>query len=220
MIGAIENAMIAVPRAAGESGLLGYRYKTTETYPADWDDYFKEKTNWSGPACWAVFAGATDLSLLGSGEIEVGGAQFHLVVAAESQRNEEATRHGFTAGNGDRKPGSNQLALDALRLLGGNSLGLGIQALQPKALRIARSSALMIERRASLLAIQFETRFVLPPLGPDVDLADFQTLHIDWDVPPFGGVDADLDEDGIQLPAPATGPGSGDASDTIELPQE
>ncbi len=220
MIGAIENAMIGIPRAAGESGVLPYKYRTAETYPADWDEYFKEKTNWVGPACWAVFTGATNLSLLGSGEIEFGGAQFHLIVAAESQRNEEASRHGFTAGNGDRKPGSNQLAMDAVRLLGGNALGLDIQALQPKAIRVIRPTALMTERRAALLSVQFETSFTLAPLDPDAELGDFERLHLDWDIPPFGGVDGDLDADGIQLPAPAAGPGSADASDTIILPQE
>jgi phage gp37-like protein len=219
MIGAIENAMIGVPVAAGVSGVLGYRYRTHETYPADWDDYFKEKTNWNAPAIWAVFAGATSMSLVGD-DILVEGAQFGVVVAAESQRNEEATRHGFTASNGDRTPGSYQLATDVVRLLAGNSLGLDIQALQPRAFRMVRPSALMLERRASLIALQFETSFTLSPLDPDADLADFERLHLDWDVPPFGGVDGDLDADGIQLPAPATGPGSADASDTIELPQE
>lgn len=219
MIGAIENAMIGIPVAAGVNGVLGYKYRTHETYPADWDEYFKEKTNWRAPAIWAVFAGTTGMTLLGTDDILVE-AQFGLVVAAESLRNEEASRHGHTADNGKLTPGSYQLALDALRLLSGNSLGLDIQALQPKPLRLVRPSALMIERRASLIALQFETSFTLSPLDPNADLADFERLHIDWDVPPFGGVDGDLDEDGIQLPAPAAGPGSGDASDTIELPQE
>lgn len=220
MIGAIENAMIRVPLDAGKNGILGYEYRTAETYPADWDEYFKEKTNWRAPAIWAVFAGATGMSLLGSGDIMVEGAQFGLVVAAESLRNEEASRHGHTAENGKLTPGSYQLALDALRLLSGNPLGLDIQALQPKALRLVRPSALMLERRASLIALQFETSFILSPLDPSADLGDFERLHLDWDLPPFGGVDGDIDADGIQLPAPATGPGSADASDTIELPQE
>lgn len=219
MIGNIENAMIDVLRRAGAAGpgsVLGYKYRTLETYPADWDEYFKEKTEWKAPGAWAVFGGATSMSLVGD-EILVEGAQFGLVVGAENLRNEQATRHG---GPGAGEVGSYQLAIDAGRLLSGNALGLDIQALQPKGMRMVRPSALMIERRASLMVLQFETSFTLAPLDPDADLGDFERLHLDWDIPPFGGVDGDLDADGIQLPAPPAGPGSADASDTIILPQE
>lgn len=218
MIAAIELGMVGVLKAAGTNGVLGYKYRTHETYPADWDDYFREKTDWKAPGVWSVFAGATSLELMGDGSILIDGAQFGLVVAAENLRNEQATRHGGP--DPDAEPGSYQLMLDALRLLGGNPLDLPIKGLVPRRVALVRPSTLMLERKASLIAIWFETSFTLCPLDPDADLADFVRLHLDWDVPPFGGVDGDLDTDGIQLPAPASGPGSADASDHLILPQE
>lgn len=220
MIAAIELGMIGALRVAGEAGApdgLPYRYRTLETYPADWDEYFREKVNWTAPGAWAVYAGASNMSLLGSGDILVEGAQFGLVVGAENLRGEQETRHG---GAGPGEIGSYQLVEDALALLAGNDLGLDIQALQPRAMRLVRPSALMLERKASLIALQFETSFTLSPRDLLAEVADFDTLHADWDIPPFGRVDGDLDTPGIQLPAPADGPGSADASDHLSLPQE
>lgn len=217
MIAEIELGMLAALGAASDSGAIPYRYRTRETYPADWDERFRETTEWNAPGAWAVFAGSPNMSLLGSGDIMVEGAQFGLVVGAENLRNEQATRHG---GAGAGEVGSYQLALDALRLLSGNALGLDIQALQPRRWSVVRPSALMIERKASLIAIQFETSFTLSPLDPDFAVENFERLHLDWDVPPFGGIDGDPGEPGIQLPAPEAGPGRADASDHLILPQE
>ncbi|MCM3419055.1 phage protein Gp37 [Sphingopyxis alaskensis] len=221
MIAAIELAMIGALAAAGADGsdpVLGYGYRTLETYPADWDEYFREKTDWNAPGAWAVFAGATSLSLTGGGTILVEGAQFGLVVGAENLRGERETRHGGP--DPLNEPGSYRLALDALAILSGNPLGLPIRALEPKRLLLVRPSALMIERKASLIALQFETTFEIDPLDPSAGIEDLEKVHLDWDVPPFGGVDGDPVEDGIQLPAPADGPGSADASDHLILPQE
>lgn len=215
-IAEIELGMVGALGAASESGAIPYRYRTLETYPADWDERFRETTEWNAPGAWATFAGANSMTLLGSGDIQVEGAQFGLVVGAENLRNEQATRHGFAGG----EVGSYQLAIDAIRLLSGNALGLGIQALQPKRLLLVRPSALMLERKASLIAIQFETSFTLSPLDPAFAVEIFERLHLDWDVPPFGGIDGDLGEPGIQLPAPDAGPGRADASDHLILPQE
>lgn len=221
MIAAIELAMTGVLGVAGAEGadsLLGYKYRTLETYPADWDDYFREKTDWNAPGAWAVYAGATSISVIGGGTILVEGAQFGLVVGAENLRDEQSTRHGGPDPRAE--PGSYRLATDALALLSGNALGLDIRALEPKRMLLVRPSALMLERKASLIALQFETTFEIAPLDIDADLADFVRFNADYDVPAFGGVDGDLGEPGIQLPAPATGPGSADASDHLILPQE
>lgn len=220
MIAEIELGMLDVLRAASDSGAIPYRFRTLETYPADWDERFRETTEWNAPGAWAVFAGANSMTLLGSGDIQIEGAQFGLVVGAESLREEQNTRHGFEGSSGTLEVGSYRLAIDAIRLLSGNPLGLGIQGLQPKRALLVRPSALMIERKASLIAIQFETSFTLSPLDPDFAVGDFERLHLDWDVPPFGGVDGDPGEPGIQLPAPDAGPGRADASDHLILPQE
>jgi phage gp37-like protein len=217
VIAEIELGMLAALGAASDSGAIPYRYRTRETYPADWDERFRETTEWNAPGAWAVFAGANSMTLLGSGDIEIEGAQFGLVVGAENLRDEQSTRHG---GASAAEVGSYRLATDAVRLLSGNPLGLGIQGLQPKRLLLVRPSALLIERKVSLIAIQFETSFTLSPLDPDFAVGDFERLHLDWDVPPFGGIDGDPGEPGIQLPAPEAGPGRADASDHLILPQE
>lgn len=216
MIAQIELAMIAALKAAGDSGVLGYKWRTLETYPDEWDAYLKEKVNWAAPAAWAVFAGARNVDLTGTAVL-VDGAQFGLVVAAENLRNETMTRHG---GPIPAEPGSYQLAMDALAILSGNSLGLNIRALMPRSLHLVRPFDALKERKVSMMALTFETAFEVTPI-PDVEnLDDFATLHLDWDVPPFGRVDGDLDTPGVQLPAPADGPGSADASDHLSLPQE
>ncbi len=218
MIASIELAMIAALRVAAETRPLGYAWRTLETYPEEWDSYLKEKGDWKAPAAWAVFAGATSLRFTDLGAVRVEGAQFGLVVAAENLRNEAATRHGGPEGTAE--PGSYQLALDALSILAGSNLGLDIDPLQPRAIRLVRPFDALKERKVSMLALQFETGFEFSTFPIDAELDAFETLHIDWDVPSFGGIDGDPAEDGIQLPAPATGPGSADAADHLILPQE
>lgn len=219
MIAQIELAMIAALKATADAGVLGYKWLTLETYPEEWDAYLKEKTNWRAPAAWAVFAGARDVQLSGT-SVLVEGAQFGLVVAAENLRNETATRHGGPEGTPKAEPGSYQLALDALAILSGNSLGLDIRGLQPRAVQLVRPFEALKERRVSMIALTFETAFEVTTIPGADEIADFDTLHLDWDIPPFGRVDGDLDAPGIQLPAPAAGPGSADASDHLSLPQE
>jgi phage gp37-like protein len=223
MIAQIELAMIAALKAASDVGVLGYAWRTLETYPEEWDSYLKEKGDWKSPAAWAVFAGANAIRFTDHGNVRLQGAQFGLVVAAENLRNETATRHGGPAGAGE--PGSYQLALDALAILSGSDLGLDIDQLVPRSLRLVRPFEALRERKVSMIALQFETAFEVTTLPPEAALDDFKTLHLDWDVPPLalgkgGAIDGDPDEDGIQLPAPADGPGSADASDHLTLPQE
>lgn len=213
MIAAIENAMLETLRSAAQANLLGYRWRTLETYPENWDDYLSDKIDFHAPAAWAVFAGASELSFTSSGRVRIATASFGLVVAAENLRNETATRHGGPVAS---EPGSYQLVLDAVRLLAGSSLGLDIDALRPMRIASVRPSALLIERKVSLLAIELRTGFEMDCIEPAA-LADLDTIHIDWDVPAFGRVDANLPAPGVQLPAPAGGPGSADASDHLDL---
>jgi phage gp37-like protein len=213
MIAAIENAMLNSLRAAADANLLGYRWQTLTTYPDNWDEYLAEKADWRAPAAWAVFAGASELRATDIGRVRVGSAEFGLVVAAENLRNETETRHG---GPVAAEPGSYQLAMDALRLLAGSSLGLDIDLLRPVRIAQVRPFAALKQRRVSMFALQFRTGFEIALADAEVsDLSDLGAVHIDWDVPAFGRVDADLTAPGVQLPAPPSGPGSADAADHL-----
>lgn len=216
MIAAIENGMIAALAAAGTAGQLGYKFRTLDTYPENWDEYLKDKVDWKAPAAWAVFGGAARFSLTGAGRVRISDGDFGLVVAAENLRNETATRHG---GPSASEPGSYQLLLDALAILTHDDLGLDIDPLMP--LRVMQVRTPPSQRKISLFAIQFRTAFEIDTLASLAALpGDFDRLHLDWDVPPFGRVDGDLVLPGVQLPAPASGPGSADASDHLTLPQD
>lgn len=200
MIAATELAMIEVLRAAGEAGgPLVYTYATLDTYPDEFDTYLKRKGTLRTPAAWAVFLGFTEGTDDGDDAGWSGKARFALIVAAQNLRNEEDTRHGDGA-----KPGSYQLAIDAIRLLSRNDLGLDlVEPLTVRSARLVANSRQMQEQGLSLIAIELECRL---PLGAFIDEAgEFNALHVDWDVPPFGNV---------ALPLPAANP---DAEDLIEV---
>lgn len=220
MIAQTELAILDALRAAGESGVLGYKWQTLETYPEEWDLYLKDKRDWRSPAAWVVFAGADSSFVTSMGTVRLEGARFGLVVAAENKRNETATRHGGPGDAAAAEPGSYQLILDAIAILAGSTLGIDIDALEPGAIRSVRPFAALKERNVSMFATMFVTAFEFTMLPSGEALDAFETLHLDWDVPPFGGIDGDPGEDGIQLPAPADGPGSADASDHLTFPQE
>lgn len=220
MIAQVELAILAALRAAGESGVLGYKWQTLETYPEEWDRYLKDKRDWRAPGAWVVFAGADSSFVTSTGSVRLEGARFGLVVAAENKRNETATRHGGPGAAAVAEPGSYQLILDAIAILAGSTLNIDIDALEPGAIRSVRPFEALKERNVSMFATMFVTAFEFTSLPSGEGLDDFNTLHLDWDVPPFGGIDGDPDQGGIQLPAPAAGPGSADATDHLTLPQE
>ena len=180
MIGAIENRILARLREASEAGLLGYRYRTLETYPEDWDAYLKEKGPIVAPAAWVTFAGWGQPEQ--SNPLRATG-QFGLVVMAENARNETATRHGGPVAG---EPGSYQLIEDAVALLAGQDLGLEIGGIEIGSLRFVRKLEALNERKVSMLALELRTRFVpTTPLLPDDGIGDFTTFHANWDVPAF-----------------------------------
>ena len=211
MIAAIEIAILARLRAASDADALGYRFRTLESYPADWDEYLKDKGEWRAPAAWVTFAGWSAGTTGDSGTARLE-ASFGLVLAAENLRNETATRHG---GQGAAEPGSYQLLEDAVGLLAGHDLGLDIEALGVGPARSVRPFAALKERKLSMYAVQLTTAFAVEPLAFDGALASFDVFDASWDVPAFGGVDADPDAPGVQLPAHDTA----DAADVVELAQ-
>lgn len=216
MIAAIENAMLARLKAAGDAGVLGYKYATLDSYPANWDAYFKEKTV-RAPGAWVVFAGFSHGEGIGFGGLRVT-ARFGLVVMAENLRNETATRHGGPAG---AEPGSYQLIEDAIALLHGQDLGLSIDSLKVEACHFVRTQEIIKERKVSMLALELATQMsiqatevggVASTWPSTIPIGDFSHFHADWDLPPFGGVDAST-APGIQLPDPD----HADAADDVQL---
>jgi phage gp37-like protein len=211
MIARIEGAMLDRLRIAGAAGLLGYGFRTLTTYPEDWDALLKDKGAMLMPAAWAVFGGFDQAEEQDEGGARVR-ASFGLVVAAENLRNEQATRHGGPRPN---EPGSYQLMLDAAGLLIGQDFGLDIKRLQLVEARSVRPIAALEQRKVSMWAVLFRTVMPIIALDPDADpIGDFDVFHANWDIAPFGNVDADPDCPGVQLPADRTA----DATDHQELP--
>lgn len=199
MIAAIELAVLALLRDAGDGGMLGYRFKTLDSYPEEWDEYLKAKRPSDFPAAWIVFAGL-DNGADGEG-VTRARASFGVLVAARNLRNETATRHG---GGKPGEPGSYQLLEDVVRLLSGQRLH---EDADPFVFRRARfANALRVDGQLQLSAIaaEFTCEIALGQYSLEQP-ADFALLHADWDFGPFGDLAAAL-----PLAAP-------DAADAIDL---
>jgi len=180
MIAAIENGIIARLRAASDAGVLGYAYRHLGSYPTDWDMYLKE-AQINCPAAWVTFGGWSSVDKSRSGTRVRG--SFGLVVAAMNHRNEVATRHGQATATGT-EVGSYQMVLDACGLLLDHDLGLSITGLELGSCQFVRPSAAIIERKWSMLAVQFTTQFQIAPTATgDDDLNDFRTFDVRWESP-------------------------------------
>lgn len=213
MIAAIENAILARAKAAADAGLLGYHWKLLETYPAKWDDLFNAKVEFRAPALWVGFTGLDAFIETGAGDV-LTDAHFGVCVGAQNLRNETATRHG---GASVAEPGSYQLMLDVIGLVVGQSLGLDIGRIKPVEESLVDLVGTELgKRNVSMRALHVKTQINIAALAvDDGDLAPFETFHANWDVPPFGSVDADPDAPGVQLPDDA----HADATDQVALPQ-
>jgi phage gp37-like protein len=183
MIAAVENAIIARLKAAAEAGVLGYAYRELDSLPVLLDE---ELVNAQFPSAFVVFAGAQGEQQTSRASIMR--ASFHVIVAAQNYRNEAATRHGAGAG----EVGSYQMALDAAGLLFGEDLGLDIEGFQVAGLTPLYNWVADKGRRLSVLGLELRTRFPLPGSPqPEPSVGDFETFHVDWDMPPHGLADAD-----------------------------
>lgn len=206
MIGTVENAVLDVLRdaGAGNSNLLGYDYRTLESYPDDFDQYLAEqKGQLRMPAAWCVFLALGPCDDVEGGDLQ-GEARFALVVAAQNLRNETATRHG---GVGTAEPGSYQLAIDAIRLLSDNDLGLPlVHRVAITGARLVSRTAAMVKQGMSLMAIELRCTIPLDKFMTG-DIGDFARMHVDWDIPPHGNV------------APPLPAAEADARDDVEVPQ-
>ncbi|MDP9057374.1 MAG: DUF1834 family protein [Pseudomonadota bacterium] len=215
MIGAVENAILARLKAASDAGALGYKLMTLESYPASWDVYLRDKVI-RAPGAWVVFAGFREGSPIGHGGLRAKG-HYGLVLMAENMRNETAQRHGGPVAG---EPGSYQLVEDSVALLQGWDTGVdGASAVMVESCHVVSSLAIKAERKISLLALELAVPLIFAaspqtgkPIGAD-GVGDFTTFHSDWDIPPFGGIDADAGTPGVQLPDDA----HADAVDQITL---
>lgn len=206
MIAAIENAIADRINKASKSGLLGYAFREIASLPLDTDEALAERAQ-QFPAAWTVFGGYKPIG--DKGEDAKVRATFYVVVAAQHLGNETARRLAEGA-----NPGAYQLAEDVVGLLLGQRLGLDIEPFKLGDL-VSLQSALKVKRSVALFAQGFTTDFVIEA-RPDADLYDFDELHVNWDVRPFGGVDGDPDTFGLQLPADD----QADATTHINLRQE
>lgn len=216
MIAQIENAVIA--RLKSAEAMLGYKWKTAETYPVDWDKFIKEKKGQiNAPGFWFGLAGAprfpTDED--DSGAFTKLECSFGLTVIAQHFGNEEMRRHGNPK---QGVIGSYQMMMDCVSLLDGKDLGLDIAKLKFTQLRLVKAIAEINSGKSSMIAAEIRTSFLIPRLPADLaeaDPDDFLTFHANWDIPPFGGIDANPGTPGIQLPDDV----HADATDEVELPQ-
>lgn len=209
-IAEIENAIIARLQAAGEAGVLGYRFRTLESYPENFDLYLKEKIRGDRPypAAWVVFGGWRDP--VDAGSCLQAEAAFGVVVAATNLRNETAQRHGAGVG----EVGSYQLMMDVARLIHGQDLGLDIGAMRLGQCQSIRPTATILEKKLSVFALQFTTKLPIEVANfPAGAIGDFSTFNANWDLPPLAVLTPDPDT-GARLPADALV----EATDRVEMP--
>ncbi len=199
MIGAIENAMIARIRAAQDSGVLGYELRRVTTYAGDLSEGLKSVVR-TLPAVWVVFSGAQTQRVFQRSVFEVT-ATFSAIVAANSLRNEREARQG--AGGA---PGAYQIVEDVVALLAGKNLGL--QTVKP--LSLERIEALYNDRSdqtlAAIYGITLSTGWSIECGEDGSSLDDFETFHVNWDIPAHGNVGPGLPDDA-----------HADATDTLTL---
>lgn len=187
MIGQIENAIIARLKTASDTGVLGYKYKTLESYGGQFADDERLNKLINFPAAYVVYLGSRPAAERGPYDEQV--ATFAVIVASTNVRNEVATRHGSDA-PGD--VGTYQMFLDAQGLLKRQDFGLPISGLSLGPVRTLFSGVIE-NRRASVFAVEFSTTY---DDAADIDAAvegldDFTTFHVNWDVPPLGNVAPD-----------------------------
>lgn len=220
MIAAIEQAMVARIASASDAGLLGYRFRTVESYGGQFEeaDDLRRAMN-ALPGAFAVFLDeAQDHAIHQLGWHMR--ARFAVLVANQNKRNDAARRLG-AAGH---EVGTYQMVMDIRALLAGQSLGLDIDPLKPRAIKplpIGRAAGAAL----SLITVEFDTGYDvealadagaarLPITVPRGELQGvfaagigaFDLAHVDWDVP-------------AHHPAP-TAPlpeGEADATDHIDL---
>ncbi len=193
MIGAIEQKILDRLKAASAAGVLGYKFLEVESLPIDIDESLAERVQ-RFPSAWTAFQGWKAVKVVGDGSVQVE-ATYHVVVAAQNVRNERSTRMGGSAS----EVGSYQMTFDVARLMAGQTFGLQVDPIEVGDCGSLFTGLDPAKRKVSLFSVELKTGFLVEPT-PDGDLVDFNVLHVNWDIPPHGGIDADPDAEGVQLP--------------------
>lgn len=208
MIAAIELAVLARLKALSDNGALGFRFRTLATYPDNWEDYLNHEAEIACPAAWVVFAGWDSTERVddedGGQMLIVTGASFGLMVADRNMRpNEQYQRHG--GADPSREAGTYRILAAAVSALAGQSLGLDlVTPIEVGALRAVAPTAASDRQKMSRFACELRCAFLLALAADgESDPAALEALHVNWDIPAFGGpipVDRDPVEPGPQLP--------------------
>tara|TARA_B100000686_G_scaffold348019_1_gene438074 strand:+ start:495 stop:1100 length:606 start_codon:yes stop_codon:yes gene_type:complete len=179
MIGQIEQAIIDRIDAANDAGVLGYKLKNVGTWGGDNSDDLRRFIK-SFPAVWVIYAGEAPGRHTSRNQEYT--ARFNIIVAAQSLRNEKQARRG-SIGN----VGSYQVLQDVKALILNNRLGLDIQPVKP-----GRVTPLINEKSdghlASLYGLEVSVTYRQDQIGETDELNDFNSFHVNWDLPAFGNV--------------------------------
>lgn len=192
IINDIEDAILTRIKAAP----LPYRLKSPKTYGGEFSDGIGTAVI-NFPTVLIAWNGFT--LLRETQKIIQVKSTFAMFCCAVSLRNEGESRKGAA--------GSYQIVGDMLKLLAGQTLGLKISPLVPRAVRpfVNDKSG---QQLASVYMIELETNHAIDMDDLASGLDDFVTFHTDWDVPPHGNV---------QPPLPTA---EADARDHLTLPVE
>ncbi len=198
MIGEIETAIVTRILSASSGGHLGYKLKTVASYGGQFDSDQELKKALPGmPGAWVTLLRDRKDREIVNGLWRMK-AEFAIIVAATSKRNEAARRHGAAGA-----VGVYQIARDIRILLADQKLGLEMDYLTPEG---ARTFPLAVAEANSvgILAVEFSTTYqlmgspdiptaALPPHTADDTLlaglnraagvTDFALAHVDWDAP-------------------------------------
>ncbi len=204
MIPEIENALLDRIRAAHDNEILGYQLRKIDTYGGEFADGLEKAVSGRQfPFVLVAFAGATRLSHT-NGRVKFS-ARWVAFCGANNLRNEAAARHG----SGD-KVGSYQIIEDVIGLVANQTFGLDIDPIIPQGVQpITNDKA--GQQLVSVYGVELTTGFETQTSDIVDDLDDFETFHVNWDLPPHGNVDTSQG-----LPADDTA----DAIDTVALETE
>lgn len=204
MMGEIENAMIARLRLATKvDGLLGYRIPTIDSYGEELGSETLRLQVATLPSVWFTFMGAEATG----DDDQAWSGRFVAVAAAGNARNERASRLGAAGA-----VGVYQIAKDLRGLFKGHQLGLPIEPLTARSIRLIKSP-ILVKNGVNVLAVEFVTgwyegaEFEAPALitaeneahegDPDWivrrQLGDFTTFNVKWEPPVPSDVEQTID---------------------------
>ena len=186
MISLIEDKIIEALEAAQGPTRVGYTLKTIKSYGGEFADGLERATK-DFPAVLVVYGGGP-ISEAGGGKWKVT-CRFMLVCAAGNLRNEAASRKGE-----NNKPGSYQIALDAVKILSGQTFGLDIAELKPTNLRPLVNDKAGTQL-ISVYGVDIETAFWTDILPDNASIDNFITFHANWDIPAHGNVETEIPSD-------------------------